>query len=295
MLYIVQPGDSLYSISNKYKVPLAAILEANVICNPAILLTGQPLIIPDIEYNLPKAGGRPYYIVSPGDTIWCLAQQFSINPETLMRINRIDNPHHLQLGRELLIMSDFPDAENLFESWNIDQSLCDTINSIWQYEVFYKGQFYWEALGESYVPYLIRLLNHPCDTVRMSVVSSLGRIAQGENTRAALQQALMDPDHSVKNLAKVALKRMDLVASGSKRIHVINNPWTVLSSAPFYEAPNVQLQEGTPIVVLRWNIPSPVEEIIGPGSLAVYDYVQILETGQTGYIVRPGFSLITFL
>jgi|GEM_PF-5595484 len=56
MLYIVQPGDTLYAIAARYNVTVEAILAANVICNPGLILiqvadTGQRGFIPRVGFD----------------------------------------------------------------------------------------------------------------------------------------------------------------------------------------------------------------------------------------------------
>lgn len=44
--HVVKPGDTLWKISQLYGVPLDAIVRANNIANPDVLMPGQVLIIP---------------------------------------------------------------------------------------------------------------------------------------------------------------------------------------------------------------------------------------------------------
>lgn len=46
IIYVVQPGDTLYSIALKYGVSVSALQEANGITDPALLQIGQELVIP---------------------------------------------------------------------------------------------------------------------------------------------------------------------------------------------------------------------------------------------------------
>lgn len=46
IIYVVQPGDTLYGIALKYGVSVAALQEANGIADPALLQVGQELVIP---------------------------------------------------------------------------------------------------------------------------------------------------------------------------------------------------------------------------------------------------------
>lgn len=58
--YIVQPGDSLYSIAQRFGVTVAAIVAANNLANPNFIIAGQQLIIPGSSAAAnPPAAGTP--------------------------------------------------------------------------------------------------------------------------------------------------------------------------------------------------------------------------------------------
>jgi LysM repeat protein len=44
--YIVQPGDTLYGIAVRTKVPLQALMQANGISDPTTIQAGQVLVLP---------------------------------------------------------------------------------------------------------------------------------------------------------------------------------------------------------------------------------------------------------
>ncbi|WNS44291.1 LysM peptidoglycan-binding domain-containing protein [Paenibacillus sp. MMS20-IR301] len=294
MLYIVQHGDHLSAIAKRFQTTVPAILAANVICNPDYIVTGIPLIIPDPNTPLPKAGGSPYYVVMPGDSLWCLSQQFSTTPHTLIQANQITNPDLITAGAELLVSTYQVDPVALYNSWNIRPEDCDSINSIWG-EALYREEFLWEAMGQTAVPYLTQLLNHSCSTIRDSAVKSLGRIGTGAGVRSALEQTLRnDPDANVADSARLSLMRMDLIPLWTKRIHLTTTD-TELYSSPAFDAGSTLLTKGTPVIVHRWYIPSPAGDISGPGALAVFDFVQVTTTGQTGFLHRAGDAAITLL
>ncbi|MFV9511109.1 LysM peptidoglycan-binding domain-containing protein [Tepidibacillus sp. LV47] len=46
MTYIVQPGDNLWSIAQRFGTTPEAIMRANGITNPNLIYVGQPLFIP---------------------------------------------------------------------------------------------------------------------------------------------------------------------------------------------------------------------------------------------------------
>ncbi len=54
IIYVVQPGDTLYGIALKYGVSVSSLQEANGITDPTLLQIGQELVIP-----APSPGGEP--------------------------------------------------------------------------------------------------------------------------------------------------------------------------------------------------------------------------------------------
>lgn len=59
MNYIVQPGDTLWSIASRFNVPMNSILRANGLASPNNIYVGQTLYIP-------VSGGFPFPIPGPG-------------------------------------------------------------------------------------------------------------------------------------------------------------------------------------------------------------------------------------
>ncbi|HHW31271.1 MAG TPA: LysM peptidoglycan-binding domain-containing protein [Clostridiaceae bacterium] len=299
MLYFVGNGDTLYSIARRFNVIVQDILNANVICNPNIIFPGQPLIIPESNHSnheLLKAGGHPYYIVLPGDSLYCIAAQLNTTVDNLIEGNDIKNPDLIYPGTELLITYDIPVPEELFNTWkSTGDKYCGQMSSLQIHGIYYIGTFLWQALGYKGMTYLTKLLNHPCPEVRFFTVLSLGRIADGDKVIWSLTQMLKDPDESVVNIATLALKRIRLVKDIGKRVHVTIGENNRLFVNPVYTSPFVLLHEGTPVIVMKWRIPSPTGEEGPVGGIQIYDYVQVLSTGQVGFLPRLGYDEIVMI
>jgi L,D-transpeptidase ErfK/SrfK len=58
LIHSVKKGETLWSISEDYRVPLSNLIIANNITNPNMILIGQPIIIP----GLPDPNTIPYQI-----------------------------------------------------------------------------------------------------------------------------------------------------------------------------------------------------------------------------------------
>jgi spore germination protein len=93
-IYVVQPGDSLWSISRRFGVSMDTISSANKLYEIPSLVIGQALVIPTTETS---------YTVRPGDSLWSIANRFGMNFETLARYNGISYPYIIQIGMTLRI------------------------------------------------------------------------------------------------------------------------------------------------------------------------------------------------
>ena len=102
--YIVQTGDALSLIGEKFGIPWQLIAEANNIQPPNYVITpGQTLIIPTIPQ--PSGGGQNYVIVA-GDNITKIANKFGIDPTTLADFNNIVDWNSIQVGQIIQIPKD---------------------------------------------------------------------------------------------------------------------------------------------------------------------------------------------
>lgn len=92
-IYVVESGDTLFSIASRYQTSITAITEANELETPN-LVVGQALVIPIVGQ---------YYFVEAGDSLFTIANQFSLSVEELVRINNISPNMPLPVGMRLYI------------------------------------------------------------------------------------------------------------------------------------------------------------------------------------------------
>ena len=97
--YIVQKGDTLYSISKKFQMKIEELKELNNISSDT-LQVGQVLIIDDNK----SSDNNQTYIVTKGDSLWGISKKYNIPINELIEINQLDNLT-LQIGQELIIPS----------------------------------------------------------------------------------------------------------------------------------------------------------------------------------------------
>lgn len=87
----VQKGDTLYSLSQKYKVPLRGIIEENRLSAPYALNVGQILKFPV----------KKTYTVAKGDTLYGISKKYDVDVLTLSRMNGLEKPYALNVGQVL--------------------------------------------------------------------------------------------------------------------------------------------------------------------------------------------------
>ncbi len=101
-VYIVQPGDNLSTIAERFRLPLQAILAANGITNPNFLQVGQRLILPGLGVE----GTLTTIPVPPGATFRSLARQYHIDLPALRRINHLVSPAQIYIGQNLIVLQE---------------------------------------------------------------------------------------------------------------------------------------------------------------------------------------------
>ena len=93
-IYIVNKGDSLWSISRKYGLTVDQLIKANNLSNLTIY-EGQELLIPNSIVD-------NKYIVQRGDTLYSIARKFNTTVDEIVNKNNL-NSSLLSIGQELLI------------------------------------------------------------------------------------------------------------------------------------------------------------------------------------------------
>lgn len=88
--YIVQRGDTLSEISERFRVKLSTLMASNGISSPRSLRAGQKLYIPGpIQAQDQGAAREVHYRVRRGDTLWDIARRFGVGTSELQRWNNI--------------------------------------------------------------------------------------------------------------------------------------------------------------------------------------------------------------
>ncbi len=108
-IYIVQWGDTLFSIANRFGTTVGALMAANGLTSPLIYV-GQRLTIP-FSTPIVTQERSTGYLVRYGDTLYSIARRFGVSVESLMRANSLYNPHFIYIGQKLTI----PDSNTISE------------------------------------------------------------------------------------------------------------------------------------------------------------------------------------
>lgn len=99
--YIVQRGDSLYSISRAYGVSINDLKSANNLTSD-ILTIGQVLTIPGASNNGNANTPSNLYVVQKGDSLWSIANRFNTSVNAIRMINNLTSDI-LSIGQTLII------------------------------------------------------------------------------------------------------------------------------------------------------------------------------------------------
>ena len=108
----VRPGESLWQIAQRAGVGVAVLARANHLTERTVLHPGQMLNIPAqtvvaaIDHRQERAATQARtttYVVRQGDTLWQIAQQFHVQPKSLIQWNRLASASDIQPGSRLTI------------------------------------------------------------------------------------------------------------------------------------------------------------------------------------------------
>ncbi len=99
-VYIIQTGDTLWDIANRFNITFDDLLAANPDIDPDFISVGQELIIPGLEGI---TGVLTTEVVALGDTFRSLGRHYQVSTDILQRLNRIVSPTELYAGVSLVV------------------------------------------------------------------------------------------------------------------------------------------------------------------------------------------------
>lgn len=112
VVHTVRHGETLSSIAAQYGTTVDALMAANNLTNPNLLVVGQRLTIPPATQQsgpaLPASETVPaIHRVQPGETLSSIARSYGITAQDLARWNQISDVNHIETGQELRLHLDF--------------------------------------------------------------------------------------------------------------------------------------------------------------------------------------------
>ena len=126
--YVVRPGDTMYSIANRFGTTVWVVARANGIANPSRIYSGQVLFVPAVgplppfppgpqppmppyppgpqppmPPQQPIGGGYVVHVVHYGENLIGIARLYGVNAWSIARANGLANPNHIYVGQSLII------------------------------------------------------------------------------------------------------------------------------------------------------------------------------------------------
>lgn len=101
--YIVQSGDTLSLIAQRFGVPVNELISANNLSDPNAIAVGMPLIIPGLEGITGTLITQP---VPLGESFASMAARYQVSTKILSRLNRVTSPQELYAGASLVLPQD---------------------------------------------------------------------------------------------------------------------------------------------------------------------------------------------
>ena len=108
IVYIVEKGDTLYKISNKYNVPIDSIKNLNNLTSDS-LIVGQKLIIKSSPLDDDTSNK---YVVKQGDNLYAISKMYNISVDKLKQANGLSSDI-LSIGQKLTIPTE-QDSYNIY-------------------------------------------------------------------------------------------------------------------------------------------------------------------------------------
>lgn len=96
--YVVQQGDTLSGIAQRYGTTYQALASLNSISNPNLIYAGQTIRVPENSSSSAR-----YYTIQSGDTLSAIALKFGTTVSALQNLNGIADPNLIYAGNTIRI------------------------------------------------------------------------------------------------------------------------------------------------------------------------------------------------
>ncbi len=131
LLYTVHPGDALYTIAEQLGTNVPSLVQINSlfppVAEPARIFSGQVLLA-----RLPGMAEQSsvLYQVQPGDTLYRIAERFSLGVDMLAGLNQLQQPDILRVGQLLNIASFVYEVEQGDSLYQISRRFGTTMSEL---------------------------------------------------------------------------------------------------------------------------------------------------------------------
>ena len=123
--YIVQKGDSLYSIANKFNTTVDKLKKLNNLTSN-LLNIGDSLVINEIP--IVSEGNNDIYIVQKGDNLYQISIKFNATVEEIKDLNNLSN-NTLNIGQKLIVPTGITDNVYVVEKGDSLYSIANKFNT----------------------------------------------------------------------------------------------------------------------------------------------------------------------
>lgn len=120
-IHVVQRGETLWQLSNRYDVSISEIASLNELPNPDQLVVGQALVIPSAIRK---------HTVRRGDTLWEIANSYGVTIDAIVQANEISDPSVISPGMVLVIPAKTHIVQPGESLWQIAQNYGVSMESI---------------------------------------------------------------------------------------------------------------------------------------------------------------------
>lgn len=105
--YLVQPGDTLAKIGQRYNVSWTAVAQANNLSNPNRIYAGTTLCIPasNPPTTPPPAACQTSHTVQRGESLSAIGLRYNVLWTSIAQANNLSNPNRIYVGQKLCIPS----------------------------------------------------------------------------------------------------------------------------------------------------------------------------------------------
>ena len=131
-IYQIEYGDTIESVAKKTGTTSETIKSINGFGNNYELVVGELMIVPREENKMFES-----YIVKQGDSIYSIAREYNVDPDTLLLINGLKKFEYIYPNQEIMIPSkgvnvyitkEGDTIDTILENFNIDANTLDMEN-----------------------------------------------------------------------------------------------------------------------------------------------------------------------